>query len=283
MTLVLLASTLWHTNFAQPGVIPDEDPFLYSGTQGPNALFGSATAIDPTGDAMIVASRGSARVDIFEVGEAEWVSALVLTLPDITYTDYCGEPPGSVSILGNLAVVGCHRDDDVAYDAGAVFVLSKGAESSWSQGGYSDKLTDADGVENANFGIGTALLEGTLAVAATRDIDAGNGAGAVYLYAWDDDTAVFTQVQKLTPCGNVNCYFGPGVSLAGNALVAGSDKGVWSFWREEDGLYGSEQKFTTDLANKASISLSGALVIAGYASNMGIAYIYSSENGLDRD
>ena len=84
----------------------------------------------------------------------------------------------SVSLYGETAVVGVHRDDDNGTNSGSAYVF-KQAASIWEQGG---KLHSSDGSEQDTFGVAVSVYSETAVVGAHNDDDLGSSSGSAYIF-----------------------------------------------------------------------------------------------------
>ena len=122
--------------------------------------------------------RNSGAAYILTRRGTEWVEQAKLVASDQTKGDYFGI---SVAIDGNTAIVGGHRANEPFADGGAVFIFERTGEN-WVQ---TDKLLAPDGNNFSYFGISVGLDANTAIVGATRDDEAGNDAGAAYVFVRD--------------------------------------------------------------------------------------------------
>jgi hypothetical protein len=128
----------------------------------------------------------------------------------------------SISVNGDTVVAGAHRDDDIDYDAGAVYVFVKDGEE-WAQ---QAKLTASDGDVTDYFG-GDVWLDGDrLAVGASGDdLPGGTDAGSAYIFsrsgtAWSEEA-------KVTASDGVTWdYFGSAVAVEGDTLLVSAPEDI---------------------------------------------------------
>lgn len=102
-----------------------------------------------------------------------WVQKAKLIDSDWTIGDAFG---GSVSLVGETALLGAYKDDDAGLDSGSAYVFKKEG-SVWVQ---SAKLTASDGAAKDSFGISVALA-GDTAVAGTNAYS-GTNPGYAYVF-----------------------------------------------------------------------------------------------------
>ncbi len=128
--------------------------------------------------------------------------------------DYLGH---SVSIDGNMAIVGARGDDDNGSNSGSAYIY-KNTGSGWVQ---IAKLTAADGAENDYFGSSVSISSSVAIVGAYGDDDLGSYSGSAYVFA--DTGSGWTQIAKLTADdGYANDYFGYSVAISSTRAVVGA-------------------------------------------------------------
>jgi PKD repeat protein len=122
----------------------------------------------------------------------------------------------SIAIAGDTLAVGATGDDDAGRNAGAVYVYDLTDLSAQPQKLVPNSLNGGD-----TFGVAVSISGDILAVGAPRDDDAGEDAGAVYLYFLPD---LSVQPVKLAPVDELGDRdnFGSGVAIAGDTLVGGA-------------------------------------------------------------
>ncbi len=128
-----------------------------------------------------------------------------------------GDSFGSSSdIQGDVAVFSAHFSDEIAPEAGAVYVFRRGA-SGWQQ---EVKLTPADLAQDDNFGYSCSLDGDVLVISAPRHNAMGTQVGAVYVYRYDGNS--WNQEQKLFPPTPLAFgRFGTDVSVSGDVIAVG--------------------------------------------------------------
>ena len=133
-----------------------------------------------------------------------------LLAPDGAADDHFGN---SVSLSGNLALLGSRLDDDNGGSSGSAYLFDV------TTGNFLQKLTAPDGAADDRFGQVVRLSGNTALVGSPFDDDNGTDSGSAYLF----DVTTGNLLQKLTASdGAVEDRFGGSVSLSGNtALVAG--------------------------------------------------------------
>ena len=121
------------------------------------------------------AGRNSGAAYVFERRGTEWVEQVKLVASDEAIGDYFGI---SVALDGTTALVGAHRANEPFADGGAVYVFDRTGEI-WNQ---TAKLLASDGDHFAYFGFSVGLDANTAIIGAIRDGEAGENAGAAYIF-----------------------------------------------------------------------------------------------------
>jgi hypothetical protein len=202
----------------------------------------------------------------------------------------------SVVFDGRFALVGASFDDQVANNAGAVYVFD--AQNNWLQ---SAKLIASDGAANDEFGFSVAIDSQSVAIIGAINHDAAaNNAGAAYLFRLTP-AGNWTQVKKLLASnGAANDWFGYSVGIDNGWAVVGAplsdfrapNAGVaYSFQRNFGGVnnWGETGKlFAYDAASNdqlgRSLALDSALVVLGApnenakGANAGAGYTFFRQN-----
>jgi len=124
----------------------------------------------------------------------------------------------SVALQGDTALVGAPRDDEIADDAGAVYVFTRQG-ASWSEHA---KLFAADADVDDFFGTSVAIDSETALVGAYfDDFEFATQAGAAYVF--QGSGANWTQKAKLTSAQRLSTSrFGFSVAIDGDTAIAGA-------------------------------------------------------------
>ncbi len=125
---------------------------------------------------------------------------------------------GSVSMSGNLAMVGAYNDDGAGlFLSGSAYMYRYNGRT-WEQ---EQKLTASDAAEADRFSSSISVSGDVAVVGAYGNDDAGAQSGSAYMYRYNGSTWV--EEQKLTASdAAMGDYFGSSVSVSGNAVVVGS-------------------------------------------------------------
>ena len=188
-------------------------------------------------------------VYVFRFDGTNWNQEAKLTASD-------GEPGdrfGTISVSGDVAVIGAYLDDHPGrIDAGSAYVFRFDG-TSWTE---EVKLTASDAEADDWFGIIISVIDDVALIASPRNDDAGEDAGAAYVYRFDG--ASWIEEDKLVPADvEAGDSFGYPVVLSrcGSLAIIGSygdDDGgssagaayVYRFdgtsWIEEDKLIASD-------------------------------------------
>lgn len=248
--------------------------------------FGFSVSI--SGDAALVSARADDEMSndagaayVFRLVGSSWTQEDKLTASDAASDDQFGY---SVSIVGNVAVVGAPFANDFGLDSGSAYIfrLSGGT---WQQ---APKLTASDAAGGDNFGFSVSVDGDIAVVGAPFDNDplAGADAGSVHVFRWDgmgwDDEAKLVASDAAT--GDA---FGFSVSVSGDVLLVGargdnSGTGSAYVFRRNGTTWTEEAKLTASGGAAGdqlgwSVSVSGNAAVAGAPgddSGAGAAYVF---------
>lgn len=187
--------------------------------------FGSAVDID--GDRILVGAsgdQGPGSAYVFERFDGQWTEVAKLTAVEGTVDDL-GFLGGSVSLSGDVAVIGAWGDDELGPFSGSAVVFERGSDGTWSQ---REKLTASDGAVNDVLAQ-TVVLDGNLVVVgASQDDDLGENSGSAYVF--ERVAGTWSEVAKLTASdAGAGDNFGFALAAVGEMVVVGAhfdrDKG----------------------------------------------------------
>ncbi len=143
---------------------------------------------------------------------ADWREVAKLTASDGTRGDEFGY---SVSIGGDLAIVGARLDDEMGPASGSAYLFD--GSTGWGQ---VTKLTAADEAPNDQFGSSVAISGDLAIVGAPGDRDYGPDSGSAYLF---DGSIGWSQVVKLTASdGAAVDRFGHALAISGDLAIVGA-------------------------------------------------------------
>ncbi len=252
------------------------------GDRGEN--FGRAVAID--GDTGLVGATnhlhdgaaGSGSVYVFRYTGTTWFEQQELVASTGTFGDGFGL---SVSLSGDLALIGAYLNDDAGASFGASYVFRYDSKSdTWVE---EQKLLPPNG--GFFFG-GSVAIEGDLAVIGEEvHLNDDSTCGSAYVYRFNGSTWV--EEQELLPSKDAGvARFGSSVSISGDAILIGARRegfngAAYVFRFDPEGPPGSrwveEQKLAasdpggTDQFGRA-VSLDGDTAVIG-------AWSWSEDSG----
>jgi hypothetical protein len=158
------------------------------------------------------ASSGSAYV--FTRSGGVWSQAQKLAAADGAETDTFGF---SVSVSGDVALIGAWQDDDAGSASGSAYVFTRSG-GVWSQ---TQKLTASDAAAGDNFSYSVSVSGDVAVIGARADGDLGASAGSAYVFTRSG--GVWSQTRKITAAdGAAADYFGLGASVSGDAAIVGA-------------------------------------------------------------
>ena len=217
--------------------IEAEDEFGISvSSSGDYALVGA------WGDNVNGEASGSAYV--FKREGGTWIEQAKLTPSDGEAEDIFGE---AVSLSGDYALIGAHRDDDNGSQSGSAYVFKREGEVWVEQA----KLTPIDGEVADFFGRALSLSGDYALIGARADDDNGVLSGSAYIFERQDTSWV--ERAKLKASDGVSLdIFGETVSLNGDyALVGawgdddnGDNSGSVYVFQRQDTLWIEQAKIT---------------------------------------
>jgi hypothetical protein len=238
-------------------------------------VFGFSVSI--SGDAIVSgayvanSTRGSAYV--FRFNGTSWVQQQKL-VPTGGALPIATEFGNSVSVSGDVAVVGAHRGWEPDFETGAAYVFRWNG-STWAQ---QQKLLASDRALGDYFGESVGVSGDVIVVGAWTDDDNGTNSGSAYVFRWNGSSWV--QQQKLLASdGAAFDRFGNSVSASGDWVVVGAkddaDNGAssgsayvfrWNpgapgSWVEEPKLLPSDGAIGDSFGG--TVSVSGDVIIVG--------------------
>jgi hypothetical protein len=153
---------------------------------------------------------------IFDLKAGVWVQTARLTASDGVALHFYG---GAVDIDGDRAIVGAANDDQVASDAGAVYIYDRVSDGVWNE----SKIVTTDGTNSDRFGFSLSLDGDKLIAGAYNDDENGIRAGSAYIF--ERLNGVWTQVEKLLPSDVVsNDNFGSAVRIEDDVAIVGANR-----------------------------------------------------------
>ena len=258
------------------------------------SISGDVVVVGAFGGEGIVAVSGSAYV--FQKPPGGWVDmteTAKLTASDGAFQDFFGN---SVSISGEVVVVGAVKDDDNGDRSGSAYVFVK-PPGGWVDMTQTAKLTASDGALFDEFGISVSISGDVIVVGAQFGDGIVVDSGSAYVFqkpvgGWVN----MTQTAKLTASdGAINDEFGRSVSISGDVAVVGAqsdnDNGSFSgsayvFQKPPGGWMNMTETAKLIASDGAasdffgSVSISGEVVVVGASrdddngENSGSSYVY---------
>ena len=237
------------------------------------------------------AVSGSAYVFRYDPDEEQWVEEQKLTASDGEAVEYFGY---SVSVWGDVIVVGAFGDDDNGTLSGSAYVFRYDSDDEeWVE---EQKLTASDGASFHQFGFSSAAYSDLVVLGAHGDDDNGTASGSAYIFRYDPDDDVWLEEQKLTASdGAAFDEFGHWVAVDGDLVLLGADAdddngfdsgSAYIFrydpddeeWLEEQKLTASDGAASDEFGRSVSISdgvaLIGAALDDDNGTDSGSAYVF---------
>ena len=194
----------------------------------------------------------------------------------------------SVSVSGDVVIIGARLNDDQELNAGAAYVFAR-AGGAWLQ---QSKLLPADGTFDAQFGISVAVDDRIAVAGAWRDRDNGLYSGSAYVFARTGDDWL-QQAKLLAADGDSLDEFGRRVAVNGRTIgiAAGFDDdngvdsgSVYIFvrrgkrWVEQAKLVPADGQpsdvFGSDVEIDGDTALIGAALDDDQGTDSGSAYVF---------
>ena len=188
------------------------------------SISGNTAFIGAIGDGEIALYAGS--VYIFQFDGVTWSQTQKL-LP-IGATNGAGFGK-SVSVSGEMAVVGCYQDDTKANDAGAVYFY-KYDGLNWNQ---QTKLTASDGGPYQLFGYSVSILDDTVLVGAPKDDDRGSLSGSAYIFRFNFTNQQWNQTAKIIDLVSPRPMSQPGDQFGYSVGINGDKAFITAPWWED--------------------------------------------------
>ena len=301
--LVVLALVSFHPAFSQewdspttenlrvfPFDLVDQEAYGFElSIAGPVCVVG-ATGTNQTSDGAAYVVRYNRQLD-------DWQEEQRLTV--VNTASYSGNFGRSVATDGERILVGSTSDDD---GEGAVFFFDYDEDASeWTE---IQKLEALDAGDDDRFGTSVAIDGDTAVIGAFLSNDDGNARnGAAYVFAFDHDTAAWTEVQKLTASDAASeDFFGISLAIsdgrilisAYNADVVAEDSGaayVYEFdpvtgeWIETQKLVPLDGAANDNFG--VAVDLHGDVAVVGSSGdddlgvNSGSVYVFRYDSALE--
>ena len=202
------------------------DRFGFSvSVSGNRALIGA-----PTHDHAVPES-GSAYLFRFDPDTSEWIEEAELTASDPAVFDKFAF---SVSISGDVALIGAWGDDDAGSGSGSAYVFRFDPDTSgWIE---EAKLTASDAAASDTFGFSVSMTGDLALIGALGNSDAGLASGSAYVFRFIQQTGLWEEQAKLTASdAAVFAAFGHSISMSGGRALLGAFNDGNSGQGESDG------------------------------------------------
>jgi len=212
--------------FVRSGTSWTQEAKLLAGDGAAGDYFGYSVSL--SGDTALVCAAldndngiNSGSAYVFARSGTSWTQEAKLLAGHGAADDWFG---WSVSVSGDMALVGAYGDDDNGSDSGSAYVFVRSG-TSWTQ---EAKLLAGDGAWGDRFGGSVSLSGDTALVGARYDDDNGGASGSAYVFARSGTS--WTQTAKLLASGGAaNDYFGWSVFLSGDTALVGA------YWDDDNG------------------------------------------------
>ncbi len=259
------------------------DKFGWSVAIDGNVALLGARDDDPNGESQ----AGSAYIFRYNRQTEQWIEEAYLTDPEGEFLDLFGQ---SVSLRGEVALIGAHGNDDAGLGTGTAFIFRRDPEDP-GQWNLEQQLTAFDADIGDHFGWSVSLADDVALIGA---LDA-DQLGAAYVFRYDGrNWRDEIKLMGSEPLG-VAPRFGYSVSLSGDATTAligaqgdnasGSNSGAaYSFQDKGTGWVETKKLLASDGAPQdifgTSVSMSDATGLVGaprQSENPGTAYVFHLE------
>ena len=181
-------------------------------------IFGTSVSLD--GDRALIGApednSGSGSAYVFDRSGTSWNQVAKLTASDGAANDRFGE---SVSVSGDIAVIGARDDDDNGSRSGSAYVFERDGGGNWAQ---TAKLTASDSAAHDFFGDSVSVSGDIAVIGALGNNDDGSDSGSAYVFERGGG-GNWSQTVKLTASdGAAGDFFGRAVSVSGDIGVIGA-------------------------------------------------------------
>ncbi|HNO79021.1 MAG TPA: FG-GAP repeat protein [Phycisphaerae bacterium] len=207
--------------YTRSGGVWTEQAKLTADDGAANDYFGASVSID--GDTAVVGAYfddddgdASGSAYVFTRTGGIWTQQGKLTADDAAGGDEFGL---TVSVYGDTAVVGAHRDDDAGPESGSAYVFTR-TGGVWTQ---QQKLTSDDASAGDEFGLSVSIRENTIAVGAHHDDVACAACNSGSAYVFVNTGGVWSQEDKLIPPdAAADDEFGYTIAVNGDTVIVGA-------------------------------------------------------------
>jgi len=207
--------------FTRSGTTWTQQQKIQASDRQASDYFGGSVSID--GDTVVVGAIGedtgansAGAAYVFTRSGTTWTQQAKIQASDAQAVDQFG---WSVSISGDIVVVGAYEEDTGGTNAGSAYVFTRSG-TTWTQ---QQKIQASDIGAGDGFGQSVSISGDIVVVGAGGEDPSGfTDAGAAYVFARSGTT--WTQQRKILASDfDSNDYFGRSVSIYGNTVVVGAD------------------------------------------------------------
>jgi hypothetical protein len=223
------AAYIFHWNGSgwvqQQKLTPSENPT-------PSDFFGCSVSI--SGDYAIVGANRNGPTDfnmrnigmsyIYHWNGSTWTEQQVLYASDYQDGDDFGK---SVSILGDVVIIGAPYDDDNGNGSGSAYIFKRDGSNwgVWNAGtshwDENHKITASDGAASHYFGYSVSMYVDSAVIGAPGSINSDISTGFAYIFSQNGGT--WTEQKKLVPSdGFLRDGFGWSVSMSSSYVLVGA-------------------------------------------------------------
>lgn len=259
-------------------------------------VFRFATCVDLDGDRLAATMAADNLAFVFErKADGSWLEVARLEKPPDPETDTFGN---SVAIEGDTLFVGSALDDQIANDAGALWVYRRGAiePGQWE---LVDKLTSPLSTGGARFGNDAAVASGILVVGAEQDSEKALQAGAAHIFEKNINGEWIETAKLMASDGESSDTFGRRVAISGWTVLISADQdddhgnasgAAYVFERDASGTWAETAKLTASDSEQGqrfgtSVAISADLIAVGAegdddpGGDSGAAYLFTRQGG----
>ena len=234
---------------------------------------------------IIVGTSDFSKIIIFEKQlDDSWLEKEI-TLPNPIKCSW-----NSVSISGDIAVVGDYSDNTNGTNSGCFYLLNREIDGTWSQ----TKITEIDGKQNNYFGISVSISGDRVIIGSLLGDGIVANSGTAYIYEKQSDNS-WNSLKLFATDGKESDYYGCSVDILGDRAIVGAtgtdDNGntsgsVYIYKRNSDGNWNETKFIGSDIRESdlfgSSVGLSNDNFIVGAqyfsfdvpSDGSGNAYIY---------
>ena len=197
----------------------------------------------------------------------------------------------SLSISGDIAVIGTPQDDDEDNNTGAVYIFER-VDANWN---FIQKIIADDGELADMFGISVDIAGDYIVVGSYQAVGVTGNTGAAYIF-WNNGTSWEQQAKVFANDGESADNLGKSIAISGDYMVAGADNkdfgtgAAYVFhrenttWSQVAKLIEPDGEMNDYFAH--SVDISGDYIVAGawqnnaVGSNSGAVYVFKNNSSV---